>query len=187
MNYAAWAAIAFGVAAVVVAIPPLLATPTGRYWAFVSIVLVLAGAGLGTLSILRAPGPEVTVSFTDPHPGSAKVKPHTNRIAVRGTVLHLPGDHTLWIVSQPLDGGDLFVVEGDPATRQDGSWSVTDIDAGDPGDKGQGFNYYAVDAPTTCDSALAGLRTRDRRIGRALPPEWKCRRLDPSAYIRFTG
>lgn len=186
-NLSAWAAIAFGLAAVIVAIPPLLKVPHGRVWAAVTGVLALVGAGLGVLSIVRAPGPPVEVTFTDPLPGSPKVKPAKNRIRVRGTVLNLPGDHTLWIVSQPIDGGDFFVVDGSPATRENGSWSVTDVDAGDPDDNGAGFVYYAVDATKNCDASLANVKAPTRRIGRKLPPGWSCRIVGPEALIRFTG
>ena len=187
MNFSAWAAIASGVVAVVVAIPPLLSTRQGRVCAVIAGVLALVGAGLGVLSIVRAPGPPVDVTFTAPLRGSAKVKPARNRITVSGTVLNLPEDHTLWIISQPITGGDLFVVQGTPATRGDGSWSVIDIDAGDPDDKGAGFVYYAVDATEACDLGLAGTPAPTRRIGRTLPPAWHCRRLGPIAIIRFTG
>lgn len=79
-------------------------------------------------------------------------------VLVSGSVTGL-GSDTLWILSRHDVGGSFYLVP--PTITQDGPWSVTDENVGDPLDKGSNFVYYAVQANAECTKALSSMDIYD--------------------------
>lgn len=181
MEWLPWAAIVLAVAAVLMATPQALGMHRGRRWVIPAMVLVVVAVGFGVVGQLRKPSQPVRVTFAEPAVGKKPIRPGAT-VKLRGTVRDLPEGHALWIVSQPFDGTNYFVVQGTSVSTRDGSWRADDKGVGDESDAGEGFYYIAVDANEDCDKALSN-REPPRRIGPELPAG--CHDLDPRPIVRF--
>ena len=185
-----WAAILLAAAAVFVAIPPLLKTPGGRRWAVAAIAVLVVAVGLGVLGTVFRPRDPVDVTFAEPALNHPPIEPKKT-VHLVGTVRNLPKGHTLWIVSKPFDDdSNYYVVQGEPATRHDGTWDAHDKGVGDKSDSGKGFYYFPVDADEVCSKTFKTLKLPRKILSdpkkaddNGLPDG--CHRLDSSAIIRI--
>jgi hypothetical protein len=182
VDYLALAAFLSSLAAVALAIAALLKPESRKIWIALASVIVVVAVGLGVISVIRRPAAPVLVTFTEPVIGGPRIRPGRN-VRLEGTVTGLAGSHQLWIISQPFDGSNYFVVQGSAAATNDGAFHATDQKVGDKSDLDQGFYYFPVDADKECVRYLASFPL-PRRIGPVWPKQ--CNRIASLGVIRFT-
>jgi hypothetical protein len=182
VDYFALAAFLASLAAIALALAPLLKPESRRGWIAVALAFAVVAVGLGVTGVIRRPADPVLVSFTEPAVGGPRIKPGHD-VKVEGTVTGLVDSHSLWIISQPFDGSNYFVVKGSAVALGDGAFQVVDPKVGDKSDLDEGFYYYPVDADKKCASYLAGFPL-PRRIGPGWPA--KCKKVGSFGVIRFT-
>lgn len=156
------AVILLAVAAVVIAMPPVLRTPYGARWAISVFVIIALAAVAGATAIVLRPDPLLEVTFSEPRVDGPKRRPGKD-VRVVGMVRNLPKGHQLWIASKPFEADSYYyVAAGSPAVDADGTWDLTDKEVGDDSDYGGGRFYYAINANEKCSAVLAGLKSARR-------------------------